>query len=50
MKHNRRRQHLEGMLPGKKALVVASVASMISQFLLPDIRLLQELGYEVHVM
>lgn len=33
----------------KKALVVASVASMIDQFNMPNINLLQERGYEVHV-
>ena len=33
----------------KKALVLASVASMIDQFNMPNIRLLQDLGYEVHV-
>ena len=30
-------------------LMAASVASMIDQFNLPNIRLMQELGYEVHV-
>ena len=34
---------------GKKALVVASVASMISQFNMPFIKMLQESGYEVHI-
>lgn len=34
---------------GRRVLVAASVASMIDQFNLPNIRLLQELGYEVHV-
>lgn len=33
----------------KKALMVASVASMIEQFNMDNIRLLQNLGYEVHV-
>lgn len=33
----------------KKVLIVASVASMIDQFNMPNIRLLQEMGYEVHV-
>ena len=33
----------------KKALIVASVASMIDQFNMPNIKLLQNLGYEVHV-
>lgn len=33
----------------KKALVITSVASMVDQFLLPSIGLLQELGCEVHV-
>ncbi|MDO4431819.1 MAG: glycosyltransferase family 4 protein [Aerococcaceae bacterium] len=33
----------------KKALIVASVASMIEQFNLNNIELLQQLGYEVHV-
>ena len=33
----------------KKVLMVASVASMIGQFNMENIRLLQELGYEVHV-
>lgn len=33
----------------KKVLMLASVASMIDQFNLPNIRLMQELGYEVHV-
>lgn len=33
----------------KKVLVLASVASMIGQFNMPNIRLLQRLGYEVHV-
>lgn len=33
----------------KKALVLASVASMIDQFNMPNIRLLKELGYEVDV-
>lgn len=34
----------------KKVLMVASVASMIDQFNRPNIRLLLDLGYEVHVM
>lgn len=33
----------------EKVLVAASVASMIDQFNMPNIRLLLELGYEVHV-
>lgn len=33
----------------KKVLMLASVASMIDQFNLPNIRLLLEMGYEVHV-
>lgn len=33
----------------KKMLMLASVASMIDQFNLPNIELLQEMGYEVHV-
>lgn len=33
----------------KKVLMLASVASMIDQFNMPNIRLLQEMGYEVHV-
>lgn len=33
----------------KKALQVASVASMIDQFTMPNINILQELGYEVDV-
>lgn len=33
----------------KKALIVASVASMIDQFNMPNIVLLKELGYKVHV-
>ena len=33
----------------QKVLMAASVASMIDQFNLPNIRLMQELGYEVHV-
>lgn len=36
-------------MPCKKVLVAASVASMIDQFNIPNIRLLQEMGYEVHV-
>lgn len=42
-------------LPGQKecrkqpVLMLASVASMIDQFNLPNIRLMQTLGYEVHV-
>lgn len=34
---------------GKKVLVLASVASMIDQFNMPNIELLQSMGYEVHV-
>lgn len=34
----------------KSVLMLASVASMIDQFNMPNIRLLQELGYEVHVL
>lgn len=33
----------------EKVLVAASVASMIDQFNMPNIRLLLEMGYEVHV-
>ncbi len=33
----------------KKALVLASVASMIDQFNMPNIRLMKEMGYEVDV-
>jgi len=33
----------------KKALMLASVASMIDQFNMPNIELLQSLGYKVHV-
>ena len=33
----------------KKVLMLASVASMIDQFNMPNIELLQEMGYEVHV-
>lgn len=33
----------------KKVLMSASVASMIDQFNMPNIRLLQHMGYEVHV-
>lgn len=33
----------------KRALVITSVASMVDQFLLEQIHLLQELNYEVHV-
>lgn len=33
----------------KKVLMLASVASMIGQFNMSNIRLLQEIGYEVHV-
>ena len=33
----------------KKVLMAASVASMIDQFNMTNIRLLLELGYEVHV-
>lgn len=40
----------DGKLPVKrKVLMAASVASMIDQFNLPNICLMQELGYEVHV-
>ena len=38
------------MKRSKTVLMLASVASMIDQFNMPNIRLLQELGYEVHVM
>lgn len=34
---------------GKKVLVLASVASMIDQFNMPNIKLLQSMGYEVHI-
>ena len=33
----------------KKVLIVASVASMIDQFNVPNIELLQSMGYEVHI-
>ncbi len=33
----------------KKVLILASVASMIAQFNIPNIQLLQEMGYKVHV-
>ena len=33
----------------KRALVLASVASMIDQFNMPNIRLMKEMGYEVDV-
>ncbi len=33
----------------KRVLVLASVASMIDQFNMPNIRLLKELGYKVDV-
>lgn len=33
----------------KKVLIVASVASMIGQFNITNIEILQEQGYEVHV-
>lgn len=33
----------------RRVLMAASVASMIDQFNMPNIRLMQELGYEVHV-
>lgn len=33
----------------KKVLIVASVASMIDQFIIPSIKLLQSMGYEVDV-
>uniref|UniRef100_UPI003FF0FDBD glycosyltransferase family 4 protein n=1 Tax=Fusobacterium mortiferum TaxID=850 RepID=UPI003FF0FDBD len=33
----------------EKVLILASVASMIDQFNIPNIKLLQEMGYEVHV-
>ena len=33
----------------KKALVITSVASMVDQFLIPHIKLLREMSYEVHV-
>ena len=36
-------------MKNKKVLMVASVASMIDQFNMPNIRLLQKLGYEVHI-
>ena len=32
-----------------KVLIVASVASMIDQFNRPNIKLLKELGFDVHV-
>ena len=34
----------------EKVLMAASVASMIDQFNMPNIRLLQQMGYEVHVV
>lgn len=34
----------------KKVLILASVASMIDQFNMPNIHLLLEMGYEVHVL
>lgn len=34
---------------GNRVLILASVASMIDQFNIPNIKLLKELGYEVHV-
>lgn len=33
----------------KKALVITSVASMVDQFLMPSVKLLQEMGYNVRV-
>ena len=33
----------------KKMLMLASVASMIDQFNIPNIEILQQQGYEVHV-
>ena len=33
----------------KKVLILASVASMIDQFNMPNVQILQDLGYEVHV-
>ena len=33
----------------KKFLVITSVASMVDQFLMPTIRMLQDMNYEVHV-
>ena len=33
----------------EKVLILASVASMIDQFNIPNIKLLQSMGYEVHV-
>ena len=35
---------------GRKVLMIASVASMIDQFNMPNIRILREMGYEVHVV
>ena len=32
-----------------KALIITSVASMVDQFLLPNLFLLQDMGYEIHV-
>ena len=32
----------------KKVLIVASTSGFIKGFLLPDAKMLQELGYEVH--
>ncbi len=34
----------------KKVLMLASVASMIDQFNMPNIRLMLEMGYEVHIL
>lgn len=43
-----RKKHMQDHLD-KRVLMLASVASMIDQFNMPNIRLLLEMGYEVHV-
>lgn len=40
---------MKGCVCKKKVLMLASVASMIDQFNMPNIRLMLEMGYEVHV-
>ena len=42
-------QKQEKEYPDQRVLMLASVASMIDQFNMPNIRLLLEMGYEVHV-
>ncbi len=49
MKRKRKQKRKRGRNVPEKVLVLASVASMIDQFNLPNIKLLQEMGYEVHV-